>query len=133
MDEYRRYEIKVSDYKGKKKFYVTSNYTDKSDYAFYGQDKKLTSYSEYAVAFVARSIKGVEDILENAKPGHTYNIITNGVHGETLRYEDTAVRKTEKPSLLAKLEANEQKSKQQFKSGTDTPNPKKKEVDNDGL
>ena len=133
MSEYRKYEVKVSDYKGKKMFRVTSNYTDKSDYAFYGQDKKLTSYSDYAVDFVAWCIKGVEDILENAKAGRTYAIYTNGVNGEAIRYEDTAAKRTIKPSLLATLEANEQKSKQQFSRGTDIPKTKKKEVDNGSL
>lgn len=94
MDEYRKYEVKVTDYKGKKQFHITNNYFDKSDYAFYGQDGQLTSYSQNAVDFVKRSINGVEDILETAKSGRNYAIYTNGVHGEALRYEeDTAARK----------------------------------------
>jgi len=68
---------------------VTDNYFDKSDYAFYGPDGALTSYSDTASDFVKRCFEGVEDILEKAETGRSYAIFTDGVHGNALRYEPT--------------------------------------------
>ena len=106
-EPYRRYDVKVTDYKGRKLFRVKSNYYDRSDYAILGTDGKLTSYSDRAVEFVKDSIKGVEDILQKAEVGRSYTIYTDGVHGEPIGY----VESDKKPSLMSALAAATEKSK----------------------
>jgi hypothetical protein len=78
--------MEVSEDKGSKKFHVTNNYFDKSDYAFYKYGA-ITSYSDYAANFVKRCLEKADGFLNKAEPGCCYAIYTNGVHGDAFKYE----------------------------------------------
>jgi len=87
MKDYRRYEVEVEWYNDRKKFTVTDNYWDKSDFAFYNTStQQLYSYSSVATNFVRNSFKGFEGLFSTIYSGK-YCIYTKGIHGKITRIE----------------------------------------------